>query len=129
MKSLTMLHRAAAFALNAVPDSFSPSITATAASIRRNGAICILLGFLCLATFAAWVSLFNTPTSTVLVIPSLMAYALFSVGGYRVIRGKDAKASHPGEISWSRIAIGCGSVAFCFAMLVGFGFLLDWIMG
>jgi hypothetical protein len=73
---------------------------------------------LCVAVFGAAVLLLHAPDSLIL-ISSLLAYAFFTVGGYRLIRGKEAAAQYPGEVSLARIAIGCLSVAFCFGLLIG----------
>lgn len=109
---------AAQWSLNVVAQSLAPPSTATSKSIRINGAACILLGMLCIAVFSAAILLLRAPLA-LLLIPSLLAYAFFTIGGYRLIRGKDTAARYPGEVSLARIALGCLSVVFCFALLVG----------
>jgi hypothetical protein len=104
--------------LDAVALSFAPAASASASAIRINGAICIAIGMLCMALFGAIVLAFQA-TPGMLIMPSLLAYACFTVGGYRVIRGKEPAAAHPGELSWSRILMGCVSVVFCCSLLIG----------
>jgi hypothetical protein len=110
--------RAAQWSLDAVSQSFAPPPTATSKSVRINGAACILLGMLCVAVFGAAILLLHAPNS-LLLIPSFLAYAFFTIGGYRLIRGKEAAPQHPGEVSIGRIALGCLSVASCFGLLIG----------
>jgi hypothetical protein len=73
---------------------------------------------ICSVAFGAAIFLLKAPNG-LLLIPSFLAYAFFTVGGYRLIRGKEAVAQYPGEISFSRIALGCLSVAFCSGLLIG----------
>jgi hypothetical protein len=118
---MTTIHsfmRAADWSLSAVTQSFAPSPAATSRSIRINGAVCILFGMICSVAFGAAIFLLKAPNG-LLLIPSFLAYAFFTVGGYRLIRGKEAVAQYPGEISFSRIALGCLSVAFCSGLLIG----------
>jgi hypothetical protein len=110
--------RAAEWSLDAVTHSFAPPPSATSKSIRINGAVCILVGMAFVAVFGGAVLLLKAP-DTLLLFASFLAYAFFTVGGYRLIRGKEATVQHPGEISYARIFIGCLSVAFCFGLLIG----------
>jgi len=73
---------------------------------------------LLVALFGAAVALSNAP-SQLLLIPSLGAYAFFTIGGYRLIRGKEPAPAHAAEISYARIVLGCISVIFCFALFIG----------
>ncbi len=98
--------------------TFSPAASASAATIRINGLICVAIGMLCVALFGA-VLLVSHASPGLLMVPSLLAYAFFTVGGYRIIRGKEPAPAYPGELSWSRILIGCVSVVFCCATLIG----------
>ena len=104
--------------LDAVTLSFSPPAASSARTIRLNGLICILVGMLCVAIFGA-VAFLSRTASGLMLVPSLLAYAFFSVGGYRVIRGKEPASAHAAEISFSRILLGCVSVIFCFSLLIG----------
>jgi hypothetical protein len=106
-------------ALDAVMLSFSPPPTATAAAIRWNGMLCILVGMLSVSLCAAVVIVCHAPPAS-LMIPSALAYAFFTVGGYRVIRGKEPAPSYAGEVSFSRVLLGCVSVIFCFSLLIAF---------
>lgn len=128
MKLLSPLTRTAALALRAASESFSPPPSATSRSIRINGGICLLLGFASMLACGALMLLLKAGPS-VLLLPSLLAYAFFAVGGYRLIRGKEPRAAQAGEVSLSRIFLGCASVVFCGAMLVSLGFLAGWILG
>lgn len=124
MASLSHIVRTAQFALNAVSDSFSPPKAATSKTVRINGLVCIIFGAICVAAFGGMVLLLNANPST-LLFPSLLAYAFFTVGGYRLIRGKEPEPSHSAEVSLPRILLGCISVVFCFGLLVGMGFVAD----
>jgi hypothetical protein len=104
--------------LDAVTLSFSPPAAASSQTIRLNGLICILVGMLCVILFGALVVISHAPMGLALV-PSLLAYAFFTVGGYRVIRGKEPAAAHAAETSLPRILLGCVSVIFCVALLIG----------
>jgi len=118
MTTIRSFVRAAEWSLDAVLQSFAPPPAATSKSIRINGAVCILVGMVCVGAFGAAVLFLKAPES-LLLIASFLAYAFFTVGGYRLIRGKEASAQHPGEISYARILLGCLSVLFCFGLLIG----------
>jgi len=122
MTFLTIIVRATQRALSAVTDSFSPPTNASSQTIRVNGAICIGIGALCVAAFVAF-AIWLHAAPEMLFLPSLLTYALIAVGGYRIIRGKEPQAHHPGEGSALRILIGCVSAIFCFALLAGMSFL------
>lgn len=117
MASLRTLVGATQFALDAVANSFSPSPTATSRTIRVNGAVCILVGMLCVLACGGLLMLWRA-SPMLLLFPSLLAYAFFTVGGYRLIRGQEPKAQHAGEVSGTRIALGCMAVLFCFSLLL-----------
>jgi hypothetical protein len=118
MTTIRSFTRAAQWSLDAVSQSFAPSPSATSKTVRINGAACILLGMVCVAVFGAAILLLRAPAS-LLLFPSFLAYAFFTIGGYRLIRGKEAAVQYPGEISLARIALGCLSVVFCFGLLIG----------
>lgn len=83
----------------------------------------------CVGAFGSLVLLLNA-TPTLLLFPSLLAYAFFTVGGYRLIRGQEPAPSHSAEVSMARIALGCISVLFCLILLFGLmaiaAYVLDW---
>ncbi|WP_073217232.1 hypothetical protein [Massilia sp. CF038] len=90
--------------------------------------MCVLIGMFCVAiSFGLVVT--TKSASRFFLVPGLIAYAFFAVGGYRVIRGKEPAAAHPGDVSISRIFIGILSILFCFATVIGMAFIATAIFG
>lgn len=118
MASLGLIVNAAQRSLDAVALSFSPPATSTSRTIRWNGLICLLIGLVCIVTGGLLIAVSHAPP-TLAMMPVMLAYAFFTVGGYRLIRGKEPAPAHSAEISFSRIFIGCFSVVFCVALLLG----------
>jgi hypothetical protein len=70
--------------LDGVRDSFSLKAGVTKREIRMNGAICVAVGFALF--FVAGGLLFAMPSDPrVAMLPVLGAYALWIVGGYRLV--------------------------------------------
>lgn len=118
MTTIRSLMRMGQWSLDAVSQSFAPPPNATSKSVRIQGAVCIGVGIVCVVVFGAGIAVLHAPAG-LLAVPSLLGYAFFSVGGYRLIRGKEPAAQYPGEISLARIALACLSVVFCFSLIIG----------
>lgn len=128
MLPFKIVQRTGQFALDVVRDTIAPPCEATSRSIRRNGLLCILLGVVCFGITAGLAVLFPK-VPPILLIPVMLAYALFAVGGYRMIRGKEPSPLHTAEISFDRVFLGIASILFCFGLLVVLGWIVRTILG
>jgi hypothetical protein len=104
----TKFLKIASFSLSAVSETFAPSPDATARDVRINGAICILVGFLCLAG-GIFLSLeIGSPRLALgaLIAPALFMYASLIVGGYRLVFGANSNQSTDEILSLKRVLFG-----------------------
>ena len=108
--------------LEGVTYSFSPKRGASSRDIRVNGALCVGAGFVVLLT-AVGVMLVVPPrwSAHVLLVPSLIVYATWLIGGYRLVFG--ASADSVG--SWVRIIFGIVFIVAMFGLLIGGVLLID----
>ena len=104
-------------ALNAVQGSFTPKPNATSKEVRINGAICIGIGFLCIAGYGAAVLIAGPKIfSEIFLLPIMLAYACLVVGGYRLVFGVSAKANPYEVLAWRRVLFGIGWILFLFGL-------------
>src|SRR5262252_2870231 len=108
-------------ALDAVTESFSPRPGASPRDVRVNGAICVGIGFLCMASLLGGIyvlgGLLKNPDSHAmmfLLLPAFLGYAFLIVGGYRLVFGVSVKATAD-EVSLFRILFGVLWILFLFA--------------
>jgi hypothetical protein len=124
--------RLAKTALDATRDTFSIPPDASSRSIRKSGTITVVCG-LC-ALFLLPLPLFalsrqgQPPPIQLVAIPGFFGYALISVGGYRVLTGRNSFADESGP-SFRRVGIAIAAfllfVGVPLATLVGLMILFD----
>jgi len=104
----------ARFSLTAVSETFAPPHNATARDVRINGAVCILVGFLCLGTSFILALAIGSSRLTLgtLLAPALFMYASLIVGGYRLVFGVSSKASPDEILSLKRVVFGIAWMLF-----------------
>jgi hypothetical protein len=117
MRQLLNVARAA---LAAVSETFAPKPDATSRQVRINGALCIVVAFVCLgATFGLLLMFGEIVPPAVLAVPALFVYASLIVGGYRLFFGVSAKADDGPLMSFARIAFGIAWIVLLFGSLIG----------
>lgn len=121
--------------LTGVQHSFSPPKDATSRQVRVNGALCLLaaIGVLLIAGLLMIVASSLLPGRTqvamsVLLVPSLIFYALAIFGGFRLLVGKSPEPAYPGEVSFKRVAYGILSILMVFALVLGIAAIADYFL-
>jgi hypothetical protein len=101
-----------ALALQAARATFQVPPNATAREVRRNGAITILFGFgILLITSVLHIALRSIGLPlTLTIFPSIVFYAFISVGGYRLLAGKDSFAESSSTPSFRRIGVAIAAI-------------------
>jgi hypothetical protein len=111
--------RAASKVLDAVSYSFSPRVGATAREVRINGALCVGAGFLALiASFPIMYFLPPKWSAQVVMVPALLVYALWLIGGYRIAFAANPTSSGGPFGSIIRIAFGISFIVAMFGLLI-----------
>ena len=106
--------------LDAVSNSFSPSAGATPREVRINGAICVGLGILIMAIFfASAIFLPANWLDRAFLVPAFLVYALWLVGGFRLVFGASARPGGGVFASLQRIVFGITFIIAMGGLLVG----------
>ena len=118
--NVRQLINVAGMALTAVSETFAPKQGATSRQVRINGALCIVVAFVCFgATFGLMLIFGKVVPPAVLAVPVLFMYASLIVGGYRLFFGVSAKADDGPLRSLARIAFGIAWIVVLFGSLIG----------
>lgn len=112
--------------LDAVSNSFSPPAGATSRQVRINGAICVGFGFLMLVvSFLVILLLPSRLSAKVLLVPSLLVYVLWIVGGWRLVFGVSANSEGGALASLQRIFFGIAFVITMGGLFVGLAWVAE----
>jgi hypothetical protein len=115
-------------ALDAISDSLSPAPGATSRQIRINGAICVGLGFL-MMIIGGGILFFLPPqwSAKVAVLPILLVYGLWLIGGYRLAFGGNPKSKAGLLDSIIRVTFGIVFIIAMAGLLIGVIALAEFI--
>jgi hypothetical protein len=117
-------------------DTLRPPPGLTAAQVRKNGAVAAALGLvLVLATAGAPMALDRLPVHSILLARAVLVlmflpYALFVIGGYRLVTGKGLEQTRYGAgASLARIVTGVVFVFGSMAVLLGLLIIVGYALG
>jgi hypothetical protein len=109
--------------LDSVVRSLAPHEDATPAEVRKNGLVCLAIGFVSFAIGAGL--LLTTPEIGLGPAPFIfVGYALIGAGGYRALMGRSADPEHPGDLSPLRVLIAAGAIVIAFVIFFGLVYLV-----